>query len=244
MASKYYKLIDPIDHLRHMFEEVQVIDHFAKLHSEDCEIDKLKPYKPSYFLYTFFLFNALYNVDWEKSFESNDLILYERARQKGKKYIDEKKKVSNLISFCFSENTFIKNNNYKEEFLSQLMKYKNNLEIILKGIREDRKPNGNFYTEKQKQSIIDYKRHICLLIKEKKFKKEIIIKIVDFIYLVRCNIFHGIKSFKDLSSPDQGERLLFYKDILIAVNKMVLDKADYLLQLPYEEEEELEEEDQ
>lgn len=238
MASKYYKLVDTLEHLRHMFEEVQVIEHFTKIYAKEKE--EYKEYKPSYFLYTFFLFNAFYNVDWERSFESNDLILYERTRQKGKKYIDENKKISNLISFCFSENTFIKNNNYKEEFFSQLTKYRNNLEMILKGIQEDRKPNGNFYTEEQKQSIKDYKHQIRLLIKDKKFKKEIIIKVVDFIYLVRCNIFHGLKSFEDLSSPGQGERLIFYKDILMAVNKMVLDKADYLLKQPYEEEEELE----
>lgn len=230
MASKYYKLKDHVDHLNSMFNEILSSEHFAKINYKEY-----KPYYPSYFLYAFFLFNSIYNIDWEKTFAKNDGYLYEPKDS-------ERNKIRHLINFCLSDIEFVESKNYREVFLGKLKHYA--YDELLNGIREDMKPNGNFYSKKEKKSINKFKANIRKLITDQEFEEKLLFKIVEFVYLVRCNIVHGIKSIQELNSDDQRNRLFFYKDILMAVNKMVLDKADYLLNQPYEEEEELEEEDQ
>ena len=50
--------------------------------------------------------------------------------------------------------------------------------------------------------------------------------IVKFIYKIRCNIFHGAKTLKELHDKSQQKRIEIYTDIIVAINQMIFS---YLL---------------
>ena len=49
-----------------------------------------------------------------------------------------------------------------------------------------------------------------------------------FIYKIRCNIFHGAKTLKELHNPLQKKRIDIYAVFMIAINQMVFSYIDYL----------------
>ena len=62
----------------------------------------------------------------------------------------------------------------------------------------------------------------------KTLKEEFCRRIVTFIYKIRCNIFHGAKTLKELHNPLQKKRIDIYAVFMIAINQMVFSYIDYL----------------
>lgn len=58
--------------------------------------------------------------------------------------------------------------------------------------------------------------------------KDILMKIVTLIYKVRCNLFHGIKTMKELNNENQRAKLKIYSLFIVALNQMVFSYLDYL----------------
>ena len=52
---------------------------------------------------------------------------------------------------------------------------------------------------------------------------------MTFIYKIRCNIFHGTKTLKELHNKSQQKRIDIYTVFLIAINQMVFSYIDYLI---------------
>ena len=228
MNTNISDLREEVGNLYYMYEEIK-----DSIHSAIIQGRKFERYYPSYFLYSFFFYNTMFNYDWKESFIAGRLILSMDN--------NEKKRSHRLIDFCFQDDTFIKTRKYRDIFTSEVLQnYHNIHEIyeILEGIKSDREFNKYSKSKIDTELIKNFNNIINSIFIDKKFCKEYLYTLVDFIYLVRCNIVHGSKSLSDMNKDDQKDRLLFYKDILMAVNKMVLDYAKHLLSINKEEFEE------
>jgi len=140
------------------------------------------------FVYSYFTFNYIFSIDWEKSFKNNsihywndnELITKEEDQFKAYlKFIDSKLDNSKITTFSSRINSYLDKVGV------------NNIEESLNGIdiTKRTKKIGKLKTQfiqtflklkKQPCSCSDFYNPTCLL--------------VNFIYSVRCNLFHGSKN--------------------------------------------------
>ena len=75
--------------------------------------EKWEVYFPTHFIYAFFAFNSLYNVDWKASYDSGHIISVPKVRvrtERGPMLVEEKEgnKQGKYLSFCFKDTNFVK----------------------------------------------------------------------------------------------------------------------------------------
>ena len=190
-----------------------------------------KEYFPNHFIYAYFAFNTLYNYDWENSYKSGDLKLipkrrlYDENKRPYYKEEEEKTKQEMYLRFCFQDKAFVQL--YKDFFIKFVVgdSTKEDIQSILTGIRIDDIPKGSVRT---REYIRAFQISIDDLLFRGQFDRGTITKILGFIYSVRCNIFHGVKSISDMKNYEQQYRLDIYASIIVALNQMVFSYLDYL----------------
>ena len=166
-------------------------------------------YYPTYFIYSFFAFNSLYNYDWETSLRIGELKEYDE--QMGERY-----KQKSYIDFVFSDPLFT--SVYKDQFTRDFTRYFSKETIIqeLESMSDDR-----FHRRMMISSVNS-------LFKRDRFNKDIVDEITKYLYRVRNNIFHGAKSVKEMEDLGQQRRLIIYASFVIALNQMVFSYIAYL----------------
>ena len=215
--SEEEQRIDRLYHLssnlKCLHEDVAFYEHaLIKARSREPE----KPFIPTFFLYIYFAFNTIYTIDWKRSPQDGHLIEHKKS--------EERKRINKMISFCFSDDTFV--DAFFPYFL-EIMTMKFSKEkvirslgnIIAEGVEIDEK-------EKEKaQKACEY-----ILSKEGfSFQNGRHVKeFSTFIYKVRCNIVHGTK-LTVLADPNQKDRILIYSYFLIAVQHMLFMFLEYKL---------------
>lgn len=193
------------------------------------EREQWQEYFPTHFIYAFFAFNSMYNVDWNTSYETGHIKAVSKVQAiiKGKQMLVEEKegnKQAKYLSFCFKDSKFVRL--YKDFFIRCVLKggTKEDVREILSEIRLD---NGGVrnegYVKKFLIAVDDLLLRDC-------FDKDTVAKILDFIYSVRCNIFHGIKSIDEMKDYGQQDRLDVYACFIVALNQMAFSYLDYLNQ--------------
>jgi len=200
-------------------------------HIIEYETGSWKMFEPSKFVYSYFAFNTFYNFDWKKSCETYILTPLEKIINDGKEVNpSETNKYSAMIDFIFNNSStenrikfihFIKRPNKREN--------PNTNEILLKcieGITPDKfiseSKRNNF--KKEFKKMIDSEN---LLIDELKI-------LIQFVYLVRNNIFHGTKTTIEMSDKNQRKRLEIYSNILIATNELLFKSLENILKIEFD----------
>lgn len=209
-----YPISYVIEDMKNLFEE-----HKRCVHSLTLGKKPYVPYAPTYFMYSFFFFNTLYNIDWKKSIETG----YETIS----KISTEKDRQNALIEFCFTDDTFW--SGYIDNFCKKVVCNYDYEKLMncLDEIKLDKHKNGRFYGKKGKDLkdtfISDFNQLFC----DSNFQCDRVKRLIKFIYNVRCNIFHGEKCFSLMNEEKQKVRLMLYGDILMSVCQMALDYAEY-----------------
>lgn len=189
-------LIKNID-LSHLFS-------YKRKHGISTEETDWKLFEPSKFIYSYFTFNMIYEIDWVESYNvqkpwdhRNKIDFYARD------------KIRCLLNFI---NEYLDSN----LFCEYLIKFSDDLKLIdnSKGIIEDNKI--------KKSDIKDYRNALTKL-KEEKFGFEDHFNILIFSHKIRNNIFHGYKKATDMIKSGQRNRLLDYSHIILATNEMFFD---------------------
>jgi hypothetical protein len=196
------------------------------------EREQWEPYFPNRFIYTFFAFNSLYNVDWYASYDSKEIKSIPKRPVNKKdgstKWVEEYEAVKQekYLSFCFQDTTFVRL--YKDFFIKCILldNSKEEVKQILSKIRPDWLPNG---AVRNHGYIKGFKDAVEDLLARDSFKKSTLETILDYIYSVRCNIFHGVKEIKAMMEIGQQYRLDIYASFVIALNQMVFSYLDYLI---------------
>lgn len=180
-----------------------------------------EPYVPTHFIYSFVAFNTLYNVDWDKSVDIKKIWIHKSTKYNR---ITEHDKIDAYISFCCQDEDFLQE--YKEFFIGYITAHYNTNDLLkqLKQIREDKQPNGSIW---DKEYIDNFHNTCKECFVNNVFNEEVVRVFVDFIYSVRCNLFHGVKGMNELNDQSQQVRFDIYSLLIIAINQMIFSYLDY-----------------
>lgn len=183
-------------------------------------------FNPTRFVYAFFTFNSVYAWDWSRSFPANEPLEWEpmikadgSSRRKS-----ETEQFSGLVDYYHTA----LGADAATVFAASL-----NRIINLLGISdpEDKLTRINVINEtkdarKYRKRFLDNFETIRQPEASSGDPKKALTEVLWFIYLVRCNIFHGRKKTIEMEDDEQQARLLIYAAILIATNGMLFEVAD------------------
>lgn len=203
----------PFTTLRSVHQESARLNHAIKCKGE------WQSYLPTHFIYAFFTFNTLYNIDWNKSLELG------RAWNTGRD-ISEKDKIKQYFNFCCQDENFLLD--YGKFFVEFVLRHYNineMLEVFYK-IKSDNdiKIGGSLSDEE----IANFHTAFHRFFKDGVVDEDGLNDIVLLIYRVRCNLFHGVKTLEDLNRIDHQKKLDIYSVFIIAINQMVFSYLNYL----------------
>ena len=180
-------------------------------------------YEPTKFVYAYFAFNSFYNHNWDESIRRGRLWQFRlKENVEGKRtYYTEYEKFISMIDFIFSN---IEESDI-EYFLKKLKRRKEDTIRIINGIEPD---GVNIYEEDKKMFIEGLK----ILLNEENFDTSVLKeKIIPFIYGVRNNIFHGVKTFDQMIGVSQRERLDIYTIIIMDINELLFRVLEKEIQI-------------
>ena len=183
-------------------------------------------YFPSQFVYSFFTFNTLYNINWRESLRYGIWQSYIKTQEPNSKScrIYEETKQKYYTNVCLG-----KNNEFAEFFRPLFFKivyhgYSPELiRTVLKGVKIDQSDNGRIDENKKTSFIMQFEE----LYLPTGFTQEAIYNVIHFLYLVRCNLFHGTKDWKEIQNLSQQIRFRIYANIMTAINQMVFSMIDF-----------------
>ncbi len=192
-------------------------------HAIRTEGEQWQEYFPSHFIYTYFAFNSLYNIDWEESLHCGRIRNIRHYNHHSSERLTEGDKQRSYIDFCFQHTHFV--SLYKDFFIRAVVKNKSidGINRMLADIVLDSR-HGNVNNVRD---INNFKNAFNSFITGS-LEKEVVVTIVDFICKIRNNLFHGIKTVEDMKQLGQQRRLEVYASFLVGLNQMVFS---YLLHL-------------
>ena len=204
----------------------QSVDSFIEiLHKVHCDNSRLQYYAESNghristmpltpFVYEFFLFNSLYQVDWHKSSDGEELVFH----------IDdysESKQQKELIKYLKAHAKNNPSDFYRAfEPLIYLSKVGGEWTNVTPDARISKEQGKSFFEKiKTLQELIE----ACGTPGEMPTTKkvfEVIDKGAYYIYLVRNNIFHGSKTLGEIYETNQKRRIEIYEVFLKGITSL------------------------
>ena len=219
VESEYVRIervLKETEFIRLMYEDISCTTHAMRdrmgIPTQTLK-DWIAPYEPTFFIYNFFCFNMVYNIDWALSVQKGAV-----KDSEAKDHI----KPNRLIDFCFSNQAFV------DEFypiFKEILTIKYNedqIKKLIKGIVPDKRIEASIPSS----FIVSCKR---VLEEQKTFDIMNMKNIYCFIYRVRCNIVHGVKSMQHLKESGQRARIEIYSFFIIALIHMLFMSLKYRL---------------
>lgn len=186
------------------------LDHAIKYGSENnCENNcQWKRFSPSKFVYSYFVFNSLFSKDWAGS--TVQLIELDRYETK------EFERIKAMLEF-------IGQNRFRESLAGRIEGHLDtfgmNVTAAKNRLLEIHSPARGISPEAFRSAFDSVMQR-----QENGELMEEVKKVVEFVYGVRCNIFHGSKAiYQLLEDEEQIERLKIYTAILFAVNELLFE---------------------
>jgi hypothetical protein len=207
------------------------------------------PRRASTFIYAFFVFNSLYSINWKKSLQTLDIEDFDVNDDPAER-LTEQYRFWKMIDVCYSATGDATPSKYSDN----LRRFSERLGVNkplhkLRGIRGtdalDVNLSAQFNARKNRgaeislQSVTDFIdsfkalwQHGKQVSLERNLHKTYVNNVLYFVYLVRCNVFHGRKGVAVASlEQSQDKRLLIYSAALLASNQLILDHASQSLGL-------------
>jgi len=174
-------------------------------------------FAPSRFVYAFFTFNSIYSFNWEDSFKERKAITWRSENEVHGLGEDEQfKAYVKYVDHVLSPET---GSIFSEQLVSSLESC-----CIDNAIDELKGVNVTNATKKLKNLAIQLPGQFGHLLKGTARKHEFFptaCAVLEFVYRVRCNLFHGSKTHVQLLDQAQQRRLLIYSGILVATNSLL-----------------------
>lgn len=199
---------------------------------KDNNSNRIEPYEPSMFIYSFFTFNSLYNINWKKTQNENfKYIIHHEG-------ISERNRIKKYLSFIWLNHIGNPAIEFNRTFIQVIMQYlnakgksANSIEwikenmadfVYLPDIQND---NSNEFDE---QTVVKFTNILLSSLENRYLDFKSICDITDLIYSVRCNLFHGAKDPEFFEKTHQMERFVIYAAVLTAVNQMYFNVTKHL----------------
>ena len=174
-------------------------------------------FAPSKFVYSFFVFNGLYSIDWKKSVETDELIEWE-IHLKGGDFA----KIQEMKNF-------IGEDKFNDSLAKYIEKYLKMLGMNVENAREhlENVSSSSQIVEKMVNRFTSYDLIASFdnVMKGQDFC-ESLGQILFFVFHVRNNVFHGTKKLLPRTSDSQNKRLKVYTAVLLAVNDLLFEVVE------------------
>jgi hypothetical protein len=196
--SENYNSKEDYEEMKNYIFSIAFSNFFSDKLNHGLEIDDgWKIFEPSQFVYAYFSFNALYNIDWEKTVSAKKLKKFER--------VYEKPKIYKLLDFIYQQPS-------SYTFMDLYKSYDSRLRII------DLSRN----IKNIKEVILNKYKFSCKKLGTNDFSREDHENLLIFCSEIRNNIFHGHKSPEAMLKVDQINRITIYKNIISATIDMFM----------------------
>ena len=178
------------------------------------------PYAPTHFIYAFFVFNTLYSIDWKTTTSKGSVV--EWSSNTGKLNEDGKRReprqdeqIRRALDYCLSEPAGVASFCKR---LREVLRAPAPISTRLASIKPDKRIDKATVSSVRRTltEIVDEGHNVDLAAIKGLFK---------YLYFVRCNLFHGLKTTIELKDEPQRDRLWIYARILETANRLLLDEA-------------------
>lgn len=173
-------------------------------------------FPPSKFIYSFFVFNSMYNMKWKDISIDTPIDSY---RYKYEDKNSKEEQIKSLIDFTFSNKRFDAWSIFKQAF-HQIELDENEIRRRLKGIRLS---DQTKITEAKGRNMREL---TGILASNSPRNIERLKGVVKFIYQVRCNVFHGTKTSVHHLDNSQSERFEIYTCTLYGICEAAFQMAE------------------
>jgi hypothetical protein len=184
-----------ITSLKVVHDENAVSHHYYRFNGYDNSSMYL-----TLFVYQFFLYNSLYQIDWERSFQRNFVLPHmyevEAVKQKAfESFIGSRATCDDLVASFSGVPVLQRDEDWIEVVPDAFISAQagKNFFARLRAFQERLRRMKKKGTDSLREEALKY-----------------IPDLRDFMYVVRCNIFHGRKSIADARDPKQNKRLEVY----------------------------------
>jgi hypothetical protein len=179
-----------------------------------------RPFSPSRFVYAFFTFNGMYSYDWDESFRSKKAVRWSR-NEKGN-YPSEQEQFKAYLKTMSRQLGLEAPRLFAEAFVSALPA------PISQPGDELRNVSLVNASREMKNLATQMHRHVARLHGNEVKPADLyptLSSVMRFVYLVRCNLFHGAKTRVRLQDAAQQSRLEVYAALLVATNSLLFHAA-------------------
>jgi hypothetical protein len=207
--KKLFALHEASKRLRHGMREAQSAN------------SEWREFAPSRFVYAFFTFNSIYSFDWQRSFSEKKALPWEP--DKNERLPKEEEQIKSYVEFADGQlapdtsalMTKGVNQMLAEFGVGNAVEALRSIDLVnpTKTLRSLAGPIPTYTEKLLKGKIAPNDLYATLS------------HMLRFVYLVRCNILHGVKTHVEMARPDQQQRLLVYCALVIASNGLLFDIA-------------------
>jgi len=182
-----------VSHLNHTVELLAYshwdnarLHHYAK-HVGDNEERSMMPIAA--FIYEYFMYNSLYSINWNESLRTNDIKYYRNGKEKEQQEAFDKY----IRSLCTGKEML-----FIEEFKPILrLDFSGSWIQVIPDTRVSGKRGIDYFNNiKELQGLVSRARNGEGYVFDNIF--DLIKRCREYVYLVRCNIFHGSKQINDI----------------------------------------------
>lgn len=184
------------------------IEHGISYNQSNWEL-----FEPTRFVYAFFTFNMLYDINWQGTFQRG--YLWDSRAQK-----ITSDKIILLLKYIYKYSQ-------NKKFIDYYSKYDRSLTIVdnSKKIKIDtnitRIDETSFLNNKM--SYVNNYKSVMRHLTSRNTTIEDHYKLIIFTYQIRNNIFHGLKKAPEMKESGQRKRLYDYSNLLLSSIEMFLD---------------------
>ena len=202
-----------------MIEEIKKLHRLHSItkdfsHIIEYKTGSWKMFEPSRFIYSFFTFNSLYEINWSDSIADNTIYYeFDNDPEKTKESTKMRAYINFIFEYATEDDFKILSQNIKKMGKGKKPLENNELHNLLQEIvLDDRIKNSD-----KNDFIVKIEK---LVSGRKLTPSQYFNSIVKFIYYVRNNIFHGSKTTIEMAEKKQRDRLIVYSNILNQTNEL------------------------
>lgn len=173
-----------------------------------------RSFAPSRFVYAYFTFDSIYSYDWALSLAEGEPLPW-RSDDSGR-HLREEEQIKAFVHYLSRELGLGIGDIYRQEFSKLVLAF---------GISNPGKELGAIELVNADKTLRKLAKPMACLVGKLQNGQVAasdmcsnLIHVLRFVYLVRCNVFHGTKTYVEMCDVGQQRRLLIYAALLIATN--------------------------
>lgn len=181
-----------------------------------------KVFSPTRFIYSYFTFNSIFNIDWDKSLRQEEAVYW--AQDVSGRFPREKDQIKGYVRFCRDDVGSDISRVFAKSLQSSLFLF--GIQDPHKALLGIRPKNETTRVRRYREAFPTNFAKLQANALEPADHYSTLITALMFIYAVRNNVFHGSKTRIEMEDESQQQRLLIYSALLIATNSLLFEIFD------------------